>query len=122
MALNVNSGWTAASLLPTLAHGFSPGFSVGSMIAPAQSSSNPISLKGTTTESASRMALLNKIMGTGGATGTAGTAGAPAVGSPAQVAPKTPTPPPNPNVIPNSVNTTPATPAVPKPTANPLAI
>src|ERR1035437_1549023 len=108
MAFNVNSGWTAASLLPTLAHGFSPGFSVGSMLGspaqlpaqlPAQSSGNPISLKGTTTESASRMALLNKIMGTGGAAGTAGTAGAPIIGDPAQVTPKPTTPAPNPNVI-----------------------
>jgi hypothetical protein len=38
---SLNSGWTAASLLPSIAAGFSPGASVASRLAPAQVSGNP---------------------------------------------------------------------------------
>ena len=67
MAASLKSGWTAASLLPSLASGFSPGFSTGSKIAPAQSTSNPYALKPaldqTPSATAFRNSLVNRIVG-----------------------------------------------------------
>lgn len=45
MAISIARGWTAASLLPGIAAGFSPGFSVSSRQAPAQVTGNPNSLR-----------------------------------------------------------------------------
>lgn len=67
MAASFKSGWTAASLLPSLASGFSPGFSVGSKMAPAQVTGNPYALKPsldqTSSATAFRNSLVNRIVG-----------------------------------------------------------
>lgn len=67
MAVSLKSGWTAASLLPSLASGFSPGFSVGSKLAPAQVTGNPYALKPaldqTPGATAFRADLVNRIIG-----------------------------------------------------------
>jgi len=65
-----NAGWTVASLLPSLASGFSPGSSVGSRIAPAQVTSKPNAIRPATqtqspmsTQNAFHANLLKQIMG-----------------------------------------------------------
>ena len=66
MAFNLNRGWTAASLLPTIASGFSPG-AAWSGIAPAQVNGNPASQQAALAQSqaANRTQLKSRIL-TGG--------------------------------------------------------
>ena len=70
MAAAHNAGWTVASLLPSLASGFSPGSSAGSRLAPAQATINPVAQKPAlaqqspmSTQNAFHANLLNQIMG-----------------------------------------------------------
>lgn len=67
MAASLSTGWTAASLLPSLAAGFSPGSSVGSKLAPAQVSGNPLALKPALAQSPAagdfRADLMRRILG-----------------------------------------------------------
>ena len=94
MATSPKNGWTAASLLPNLASGFSPGFSVGSRFAPAQVSGNPQSLKvaASGTANTTRQTLLSRILGK------------PQIGKPAEM-PGAPAKQPNQNVAVNSFST-----------------
>jgi hypothetical protein len=69
-AYSHNAGWTVASLLPSLASGFSPGSSVGSRSAMAQVTTKPTALKPAlaqqapmSTTNAFHADLLNRILG-----------------------------------------------------------
>jgi hypothetical protein len=63
MPVSLNSGWTAASLLPSIAAGFSPGASVASRLAPAQVSGNPRGLKMALSQSSFHQDLIRRILG-----------------------------------------------------------
>jgi len=63
MPRSYNTGWTAASLLPSIAAGFSPGASVATRLAPAQVHGNPKSLKAASSIPNFHQELIRRILG-----------------------------------------------------------
>lgn len=62
MAISPHTGWTAASILPSIASGYAPG-SAWSIRTPAQVSGNPVSLRiATANQQANRAAIMARIL------------------------------------------------------------